>query len=177
MDSIKEIKKERNQEIRVDHARLDSLKADTTKSRRLKTEVKELKKRSEHKKQQIENADQKIHDIANQMDQLLEVCHHYEEILNNIKQIEHQKQMYHGQINELQGSILEHQHHESDDELEQLLAIQSSKAIANEETRQNLMNEKEQFEHQLGQLRNSVSSKLTEMGRLQASAEVRIFIK
>ncbi|KAI9302405.1 hypothetical protein BJ944DRAFT_242399 [Cunninghamella echinulata] len=171
LDSIKEIKKERNQEIRVDHARLDSLKADTTKSRRLKTEVKELKKRSEHKKQQIENADQKIHDIANQMDQLLEVCHHYEEILNNIKQIEHQKQMYHDQINELQGSILEHQHHESDNELEQLLAIQSSKAIANEETRQRLINEKDQFEHQLGQLRNSVSSKLTEMGRLQASAE------
>ncbi|CAO3628334.1 unnamed protein product [Cunninghamella echinulata] len=171
LDSIKEIKKERNQEIRVDHARLDSLKVDTTKSRRLKTEVKELKKRSEHKKQQIENADQKIHDIANQMDQLLEVYHQYEEIFNNIKQIEHQKQMYNDQISELQGSLSEHQYHESDDELEQLLVIQSSKAIANEETRQKLTNEKDQLEHQLSQLRNSVSSKLTEMGRLQASAE------
>ncbi|CAO3633874.1 unnamed protein product [Cunninghamella blakesleeana] len=171
LDNIKEIKKEKAVDIKVDHARLDSLKQDTIKSRRIKSEVEILKRKSENKLKQIENENEKLDHIVKQISELIEVYQKHEIIENKIRQTEHQKHMIMIQLQELNGALSEQHQHESDDDLKQLLEMQSSRAIDNEETREILIREKNRIEQHITTLQNNISTQLTEMGRLQASAE------
>lgn len=154
----------------MDTYKLEGLKTDTLKAKRVQKDVTSMEQQCEEKQAQIETLDQRIHDITTEIERLLEVHQQAQIIMNKIAQISQQKQLYRTNLSELENDLTTH--HESDEELEALLQAQSNKNAADENARRALEVECNRLEQQLRAIREKVSSKLTQIGRLQAASDV-----
>ncbi|CAO3595455.1 unnamed protein product [Absidia cylindrospora] len=169
LDSIKDIRKERAQDTRMDQVKLEGLKADTAKAKRLQSDVEDMTKRCQEKQTKIEELDEHIHSTTAEMEQLLEVHQQAQELANKISQVTQQKQLYQTNLAELEKDLTERD--ETNEELEALLQAQTTKNAADKSARQTLETERNTIEQRLHTTRNKVSSKLTEIGRLQAASD------
>ncbi|ORZ09566.1 hypothetical protein BCR42DRAFT_304223, partial [Absidia repens] len=169
LDSIKDIRKERAQDTRMDQVKLEGLKADTAKAKRLRSDVEDMTKRCQEKQTKIEELDEHIHNTTAEMEHLLEVHQQAQELVNKISQVTQQKQLYQSNLAELEKDLTERD--ETNEELEVLLQAQTTKNAADENARQALETERNTMEQRLHTTRNKVSSKLTEIGRLQAASD------
>ncbi|ORX46471.1 hypothetical protein DM01DRAFT_340876 [Hesseltinella vesiculosa] len=169
LDSIKDIRKERVQDIRVDQVKLDGLKTDSSKAQRLRTTVTDLESQTAAKKQRIEDQEEQIHQVSQEIEQLLDTYQRAKSLDSKLAQLKHQKQIHQQNMRELKDGLT--QRDESEEQLARLLEDQSKKSAADESTRQRLMDERQHLVSQLQKTRQSLTSKLTEIGRLQAAAD------
>ncbi|KAI8388332.1 uncharacterized protein BYT42DRAFT_491740 [Radiomyces spectabilis] len=169
LDSIKDIRKKKAQEIRVDQVKLEQLKTDIEKAQRLRYNIDDLQKRMANKQEQIATVDQQLNETAHEIDSLLQVFQRAEAIESRLAQTQHQKKMLQDTMQDIAKNLTER--HESDEEIRELLTQYQSRSNTDEEAKEDLMFEKSRIERQLQTARSAISEKLTAVGRLEAAAE------
>ena len=148
---------------------LAALKNDTEKARKITRTLSDLKRRVIDKKQHAAEIDEDLDETTHQINSLLEKYREAEEIEGQIRQLIHEEKIARENMNEIAKDLTERS--ETDEELQALLDSISDQAQKDDETRQDLEFEAKRVDRQLNTTRETISSKLTSMGRLEAAAE------
>ncbi|KAI7851925.1 AAA domain-containing protein [Circinella umbellata] len=167
--TIKDNRKELTQENKVETVALSALKNDTEKARKITRILSDLKTRVINKKQQAAEIDEELDETTSEINSLLEKYREAEKIEGQIRQLIHEEKIARENMNELGKNLTERS--ETDEELQMLLDSISGQAQKDDETRQDLEFEAKRVDRQLNTARETISSKLTTMGRLEAAAE------
>ncbi|KAI9320740.1 AAA domain-containing protein [Dichotomocladium elegans] len=166
---IKDDRKEKAADIRVDKVQVTTLKSDVDKAQKIQRSLGELRNRTDAKREEAKQLDGELDETTQQINSLLEKFRQAEKVSNEISQLKHRKSTLQETIDEIGKNIQDRQ--ETDEELKTLLAALSSEVEKDEEIRRDNEYECLRIEQHIQSTRDAIASKLTSIGRLQAASE------
>lgn len=169
LDNIKEIRKEKAQEIVIGNTRLEAMKADTVKARKIRTTLTQMNQQAEAKNQSLETIEAKIQRVGERVRELNDVFREIDLTEDQIQQIVNKKDFYQSTLNSLEAHITPRT--ESTGELKKLLEQHRASQSDSEAGKAKINNDKIRLERQLKRTQEELSKKHLLMGRLEAARE------
>ncbi|KAI7908019.1 uncharacterized protein BX663DRAFT_17797 [Cokeromyces recurvatus] len=169
LDNIKEIRKETTQEIRLGHVRLEALKTDTVKAKKIREHLRKLNQQMTAKAEKLEWIESKITTVEQETSRLNQVLRHIGDIGDQIQQLTNKKEFYESTLRSIESHMTHRE--ESTEELIELLKRHRIKEDENQEEKVAVTIEKSKLERKLKRMRDELSQGHLEMGRLEASRE------
>lgn len=169
LTKIKDDRKAKAQDIRVDKVAVTGLKADIEKAHKIKRALDEMRNRTNVKRDEVKDLDEQLDETTAEINSLLEKYREAEQVQNQIVQLEHRRSGLVESMNEISKGLTAR--NETDGELKDMLTALNREVEQDEEVRQDIEHEKTRLQRQVQGTRDAISSKLTSMGRLQAAAE------
>ncbi|KAI9483092.1 MAG: AAA domain-containing protein [Benjaminiella poitrasii] len=169
LDNIKDIRKETTQEIRLGNVRLEALKADTAKAKKIRDHLRKLNQQMAAKTETLETIETKITNVEEESNRLNNVLRDIGDIGDQIQQLVNKKEFYESTIRSIESHISPRE--ETTEQLVELLRQHRIKEDQNQEEKVTVAIEKSKLERKLKKVRDDLAQKHLEMGRLQASRE------
>ncbi|KAI8067618.1 uncharacterized protein B0P05DRAFT_200345 [Gilbertella persicaria] len=169
IENIKEIRKEAVQEIKLGNVRLEALKADTVKAKRVRELLTQLNQQLSAKTETLETIESKIQHVGQQAEQFNSVLREINILEDNIQQYVNKKDFYQSTMRSIESHIVPRQ--ESTEELNRLLYQHRMKEDQNQEDKAFIAIEKTKHERKLKRIQDELSQKHLIMGRLEAARE------
>jgi DNA repair protein RAD50 len=169
LENIKDIRKEAAQEIRVDTVRLEALKSDAAKAKKVRSTLTQMNQQMNAKSETLEAIESKIKRVGEDSSRLMEALRGVELTADQIQQIINKKEFYTSTMQSIESHITPRP--ESTEQLTELLRQHHIKEGKNQEEKSTIAQEKSQLERRLKQVQEALSQKLLVMGRLEAARE------
>lgn len=169
MTKIKDDRKTKAQDIRVDKVAVTGLKADIEKAHKIKRALDEMRNRTNVKREEVKDLDEQLDETTAEINSLLEKYREAEQVQNQVVQLEHRRSGLIESMDEISKGLTTR--NESDEELKDMLTALEREVEQDEEVSQEIEFQKTRLQRQVQGTRDAISSKLTSMGRLQAAAE------
>jgi DNA repair protein RAD50 len=169
LENIKDIRKESTQEIRVNTVRLEALKADAAKAKKVRSTLTQMNQQLMAKTETLQTIESKIERVDQDSQRLIEALRSVELTADQIQQIINKKDFYTSTMQSIESHITPRS--ESTEQLIELLRQHHIKEGKNQEEKSTIAQEKSQLERRLKQVQEALSQKHLVMGRLEAARE------
>lgn len=169
LDNITKVRKERNAEVDIGNARLEGLKSDTIKARKIRTIITKMNQQVAAKSDSLQSIESKLQRLEDETTQLNDVFRSLNLTADQIQQVINKRDFFQSTLNSLEAHITPRP--ESTQELERMLSNHRSSQSATTQKKTEIMNEKAKLERRLAKVRQDLSQKHTVMGRLDATLE------
>ncbi|KAG0182787.1 DNA repair protein rad50 [Apophysomyces sp. BC1034] len=169
LQNMKELRKKRAEDVRVDQVTLDSITVDTKKAKKVKRTVEELENRMNTRRAEAERLEIQLEETAKEIKSLEGIYKQAEALESQLAQIEHERKVMDRNMEEMAKTLTER--NESEDELRGLLKSLKERSLVDEEVKQDLEYELTRLKRKIQNGRDKIASMLTNVGRLQAEAD------
>lgn len=169
LENIKNIRKEKTSEINIGNARLEGLKSDTLKAKKIRTNLTQMNQQVAAKAESLQNLEAKLERVGEESTKLNDIFRELSLTADQIQQIINKKDFYQSTLNSLESHITPRS--ESTEELQRMLDDHRSSQNATEMKKSQILDEKNQLERQVKKARDDLSQKHSIMGRLEAMRE------
>jgi DNA repair protein RAD50 len=169
LDNIKEIRKETAQEIQVGNVRLEALKSDTVKAKKIRETLTQMNQQVTAKTETLTTIESRINNIAQEVVKLNDVFREIDLTADQIQQIINKKDFYTATLKSLESHITPRS--ESTAELKKMLNDINVNQDAIEKEKLAVVTEKSKLERRLKKIQDELSQKHLIMGRLEAAIE------
>ncbi|ORE11821.1 P-loop containing nucleoside triphosphate hydrolase protein [Rhizopus microsporus var. microsporus] len=169
LDNIKDVKKELHENIKIGNVRLDALKADTEKAKRIRSNLTQLNQQTAAKLNTLDLVDTKINQIHQKVTKLKDTFRDFNLTADQIQQIINKRDFYMSTINSIKDTITPRS--ESTEELKIMLRNHQMNESKVTGERTELLSEKSKLERKLKSAQDELSQKHTAIGRLMAAKE------
>jgi DNA repair protein RAD50 len=169
--NIKDLRKNRNENLRVDTQKLQAMTSDKEKAAKIRKTVALMKNEMAKKRQSVTALDQKMHEVATEIDSLLAKVQELQSLEAKLEQKVHQMQVTGENRDELAANMK--MMAQSDAELERMKEQHQSRISTDEEARKHIAEEQSELEGQLKAYQQQLLDKMTHLGKLQAEKDVR----
>jgi DNA repair protein RAD50 len=170
LTNIKDLRKYRTENLRVDNQKLQSAASDKEKAAKIRKTLALMNNQMTKKREEVTEVDQKMHDVSSEIDSLLLKVQEFQSLDNRLNQKIHQMQVTGENRDELASNMT--MMTQSDRELERMREQHQSRISADEEARQVIKAEQAELELQLKQYQQQVLAKVAELGKLEAEKTV-----
>lgn len=170
LTNIKDLRKNRNENLRVDNQRFQGAASDKEKAAKIRKNVALINNQMMKKREEVTELDEKMTHVSKEIDSLLVKVQELQSLENHLSQKIHQMQVTGENRDELANNMT--MMTQSDRELERMKEQHQSRISADEEARQAIKAEQEQMETQLKQIQQQVLANMTELGKLEAEKTV-----
>ncbi|KAI8576739.1 hypothetical protein K450DRAFT_178854 [Umbelopsis ramanniana AG] len=167
--NIKDLRKNRNENLRVDTQKLQAMASDKEKAVKIRKTVALMKNEMAKKRQSVTTLDQQMHEVAAEIDSLLAKVQELQSLEAKLEQKVHQMQVTGENRDELAANMK--MMSQSDTELERMKEQHQSRISTDEETRKHIAEEQGALEAQLKIYQQQVLDKMTHLGKLQAEKD------
>lgn len=169
LENIRDIRKESTQEIRVNNIRLEALKSDAAKAKKIRSTLTQMNQQMNAKNETLQTIESNIERVGQDSSRLMEVLRGVELTADGIQQIINKKDFYTSTIESIESHITPRT--ESTEELIELLRQHHINEGKNQEEKTTIAQEKSHLERRLKQVQEALSQKHLVMGRLEAARE------
>lgn len=169
LENIKNIRKEKASEINVGNARLEGLKSDTLKAKKIRMNLTQMNQQVAAKNESLQSIETKLQQLTADSTKLNDIFRELNLTQDQIQQIINKKDFFQSTLNSLDSHITPRS--ESTEELERMLNTHRSSQNATELKKSDITREKIQLERQLKNTRDTLSQKYSIMGRLEATQD------
>lgn len=169
LDNIKEIIKEKKQEVQIGNVRLEALKADAVKAKKIRETLTQLNQQMNAKTETLATIESKIQQIGQNVIKLNDVFREIDLTADQIQQIINKKDFYTSTMISLESHITPRT--ESTHELKKMLNDLNVNSNLVEQEKANILTEKTKLERRLKKIQDELSQKHLIMGRLEAAME------
>ncbi|CEI85653.1 hypothetical protein RMCBS344292_00110 [Rhizopus microsporus] len=169
LDNIKDVKKELHENIKIGNVRLDALKADTEKAKRIRSNLTQLNQQTAAKLNTLDLVDTKINQVHQEVTRLKDTFRDFNLTTDQIQQIINKRDFYMSTINSIKDTITPRS--ESTEELKIMLRNHQMNESKVTGERTELLSEKSKLERKLKSAQDELSQKHTAIGRLMAAKE------
>jgi DNA repair protein RAD50 len=169
--NIKDLRKNRNENLRVDTQKLQAMTSDKEKAAKIRKTVALMKNEMTKKRQSVTALDQQMHGVATEIDSLLVKVQELQSLEAKLEQKVHQMQVTGENRDELAANMK--MMPQSDTELERMKEQHQSRISTDEEARKHIAEEQGELEGKLKTYQQQVLNKMTQLGKLQAEKDVR----
>ncbi|CAO3695317.1 unnamed protein product [Umbelopsis ramanniana] len=167
--NIKDLRKNRNENLRVDTQKLQAMTSDKEKAAKIRKTVALMKNEMTKKRQGVTALDQKMHEVATEIDSLLAKVQELQSLEAKLEQKVHQMQVTGENRDELAANMK--MMALSDAELERMKEQHQSRISTDEEARKHIAEEQSELEGQLKAYQQQLLDKMTQLGKLQAEKD------
>lgn len=169
LENIKDIRKEKAQEILMGNTRLEALKSDTVKAKKIRVTLTQMTQQADAKNQSLDTIESKIHSVGERVAKLNDIFREINLTEDQIQQIINKKDFYQSTLNSLEAHITPRT--ESTEELKKLLEQHRASQSDSESGKAKINSDKIRLERQLKKTQEELSRKHLLMGRLEAARE------
>lgn len=169
LENIKVVRKEKTNEVNVGNARLEGLKADTLKAKKIRTTVTQMKQQLAAKSESLQTIETKLERVQNDSGKLEDLFRTLNLTADQIQQIINKRDFFQSTLNSLETHITPRS--ESTEELQRMLSNHRSSQTATNQKKNQINEDKSKLERQLNKARQDLAQKHTIMGRLDANRE------
>lgn len=169
--NIKDLRKNRNENLRVDTQKLQAMTSDKEKAAKIRKTVALMKNEMTKKRHSVTTLDQKMHEVATEIDSLLAKVQELQSLEAKLEQKVHQMQVTGENRDELAANMK--MMAQSDAELEMMKEQHQSRISTDEEARKHIAEEQSELEDQLKAYQQQLLDKMAQLGKLQAEKDVR----
>ncbi|GAA5809421.1 hypothetical protein MFLAVUS_002829 [Mucor flavus] len=168
-ESMKDLIKQRNTIISNNNIRLEGLKSDTEKAKRIRTNVVQVSQQAAAKSETLQSLEENIERVQQEYARLNDTFRDINLTGDQIQQILNKRDFYQSTLNSLQDHITPRP--ESTEELKRMLQAYQASDNSSQREKSVLVNEKSQLERKLRKARDDLVQKHSIMGRLEAAHE------
>lgn len=165
LDNIKTIRKERNVELKVSQAELDSLKTDRDRADHLKEKKEKLAKTLSDKESRLQDLDDEIRRVTKENKQFYDKAVKFREVVNQAETLEEKKKLHHQNREALRSTMVDID--ESDEELRRRKDSFQDHLERQRTHRSNMLRRTEAKKEELSGVESQYSKKLSERGALE----------
>ncbi|OBZ90869.1 DNA repair protein RAD50 [Choanephora cucurbitarum] len=169
IDNIKEIRKETLQEIKLGNIRLEALKSDAEKAKRVRQSLTELNRRLSQKTEQHDTVSRELTSIDQQKQALNQLLRDINLVEDNVQQCVNKQDFYQSTMQSMETHLKPRD--ESTEELKRLLAQHHTNEHQNQQNKHQIQTERVKHERKLKRLQDELDQKHLVMGRLEAARE------
>lgn len=169
LDNIKDVKKEAVQDVKIGNVRLEALKADTVKAKKIRADLTQLNQQTAAKLNALDLIEAKIDQAQQEVARLSDVFRDIHLTSDQIQQIINKRDFYLTTIHSLQDTLSPRP--ESTEELKRLLDEHRVSEGRVSDERDGLMEKRRGLERKLKTAQDELSRKHTTVGKLMAAKE------
>ncbi|KAG0748052.1 hypothetical protein G6F32_004910 [Rhizopus arrhizus] len=169
LDNIKDVKKEAVQDVKIGNVRLEALKADTLKAKKIRADLTQLNQQTAAKLNALDLIEAKIDQAQQEVTRLNDVFRDINLTSDQIQQIINKRDFYLTTIHSLKDTISPRP--ESTEELKRLLDEHRASENRVSDERDELMEKRRGLERKLKTAQDELSRKHTTVGKLMAAKE------
>ncbi|KAI8373582.1 hypothetical protein EDC96DRAFT_437952 [Choanephora cucurbitarum] len=169
IDNIKDIRKETSQEIKLGNVRLEALKSDAEKAKRVRQSLTELNRRLSQKTEQHDTVSRELTSIDQQKQALNQLLRDINLVEDNVQQCVNKQDFYQSTMQSMETHLKPRE--ESTEELKRLLAQHHTNEHQNQQNKHQIQTERVKHERKLKRLQDELDQKHLVMGRLEAARE------
>ncbi|KAG1472956.1 hypothetical protein G6F56_001237 [Rhizopus delemar] len=169
LEEIKTVKKNASEDVKIGNVRLESLKEDTLKAKRIRTDVSKLNQQTEAKMNSLNRIEDRINHLQQERIKLNDVIQQANLTRDQIQQIINKRDFFLATYNSLKDIVNDRP--ETTEELKEMLNNhrQSEGQMSGERNR--LVEQRMKTERKLKAAQDELSTKHTQMGKLMAAKE------
>ncbi|KAL1922188.1 uncharacterized protein VTP21DRAFT_9727 [Calcarisporiella thermophila] len=168
-DSIRTVRKEMVQELKLDQQKLDFLQVDRKRADKATSELEQARKNIARIEERSAKVESDLADVTHQCNELLEKYGEHEKIKARLDQLLHEKSVMEATLTDLEENFTPL--NESEEELQKLVEEQRRKIESHDKVRSECEATVQEITGNITQLRRELSNKHTNQGRLVAELE------
>ncbi|KAI7892510.1 uncharacterized protein EV154DRAFT_537478 [Mucor mucedo] len=169
LDNIKNVRKEKMNDVNIGNARLEGVKSDTLKAKKIRTNLTQMRQQLATKSESLLTVETKLERVQNDSGRLNDLFRTLNLTADQIQQVINKRDFFQSTLNSLETHITPRP--ESTEELQRMLNNHRSSQTATNQKKSQIHEDKAKLERQLNKARQDLAQKHTIMGRLDANRE------